>query len=104
MALRIADMATRIEAVRALLARAAQAVDENAPDVDVLCNMAKLFASEMAERVTSQAIQIHGGYGYTKDFPLERYWRDARLTKIFEGTSEIQLRIISDRLLPRVRK
>ncbi len=66
--------------------------------------MAKLFASEMAERVTSEAIQIHGGYGYTKDFPLERYWRDARLTKIFEGTSEIQLRIISDRLLPRVKK
>jgi alkylation response protein AidB-like acyl-CoA dehydrogenase len=54
--------------------------------------------------VTSQALQIHGGYGYTKDFPLERYWRDARLTKIFEGTSEIQLRIISDRLLPKVRK
>ena len=66
--------------------------------------MAKLFASEMAERVTSQALQIHGGYGYTKDFPLERYWRDARLTKIFEGTSEIQLRIISDRLLPKARK
>ena len=66
--------------------------------------MAKLFASEMAERVTSQALQIHGGYGYTKDFPLERYWRDARLTKIFEGTSEIQMRIISDRLLPKVRK
>jgi alkylation response protein AidB-like acyl-CoA dehydrogenase len=66
--------------------------------------MAKLFASEMSERVTSQALQIHGGYGYTKDFPLERYWRDARLTKIFEGTSEIQLRIISDRLLPRVKK
>ena len=66
--------------------------------------MAKLFASEMSERVTSQALQIHGGYGYTKDFPLERYWRDARLTKIFEGTSEIQMRIISDRLLPRVKK
>lgn len=66
--------------------------------------MAKLFASEMSERVTSEAIQIHGGYGYTKDFPLERYWRDARLTKIFEGTSEIQLRIISDRLLPRARR
>ena len=65
--------------------------------------MAKLFASEMAERVTSQALQIHGGYGYTKDFPLECYWRDARLTKIFEGTSEIQMRIISDRLLPRAK-
>jgi alkylation response protein AidB-like acyl-CoA dehydrogenase len=68
---------------------------------DKEASMAKLFASEMAERVTSQALQIHGGYGYTKDFPLERYWRDARLTKIFEGTSEIQMRIISDRLLPR---
>jgi alkylation response protein AidB-like acyl-CoA dehydrogenase len=53
----------------------------------------------MAERVASDALQIHGGYGYTKDFAIERYWRDARLTKIFEGTSQIQLRIISDRLL-----
>ena len=68
---------------------------------DKEASMAKLFASEMAERVTSEALQIHGGYGYTKDFPLERYWRDARLTKIFEGTSEIQMRIISDRLLPK---
>ena len=61
--------------------------------------MVKYFASEMAERVTSDALQIHGGYGYTKDLAIERYWRDARLTKIFEGTSQIQLRIISDRLL-----
>jgi alkylation response protein AidB-like acyl-CoA dehydrogenase len=53
----------------------------------------------MAEHVTSEAIQIHGGAGYTTDFAVERYWRDARLTKIFEGTSEIQKRIISDRLL-----
>ena len=52
--------------------------------------MVKWFASEMAERVTSDALQIHGGYGYTKDFAIERYWRDARLTKIFEGTSQIQ--------------
>ncbi len=63
--------------------------------------MAKWFASEMAERVTSEGIQIHGGYGYTTDFAVERYWRDARLTKIFEGTSEIQLLHISDRLLGR---
>ena len=61
--------------------------------------MVKLFASEMAERVTSEALQIHGGAGYTKLYAVERYWRDARLTKIFEGTSEIQLRIISDHLL-----
>ena len=63
--------------------------------------MAQLVASEMAERVTSEGLQIHGGAGYTTDFPVERYWRDARLTKIFEGTSEIQLKIISDALLGR---
>ena len=63
--------------------------------------MLKLLASEMAERVTSDGLQIHGGAGYTTDFAVERHWRDARLTKIFEGTSEIQLRIVSDRYLPR---
>ncbi|MEE8077783.1 MAG: acyl-CoA dehydrogenase family protein [Pseudomonadales bacterium] len=62
-------------------------------------SMVKWFASEMSERVTSDALQILGGAGYTKLHSVERYWRDARLTKIFEGTSEIQLRIISDRLL-----
>lgn len=61
--------------------------------------MAKYFASEMAERVTSEAIQIHGGAGYTTLHAVERHWRDARLTKIFEGTSEIQQRIIANRLL-----
>jgi len=61
--------------------------------------MVKYFASEMAEKVTSDALQILGGAGYTKLHAVERHWRDARLTKIFEGTSEIQLRIISDRLL-----
>ncbi len=66
--------------------------------------MAKYFASEMAEKVTSEGIQIHGGAGYTSEFALERYWRDARLTKIFEGTSEIQQRIISDSYLPRPKK
>ena len=63
--------------------------------------MVKWFATEMAERVTSDCLQILGGAGYTKLHPMERYWRDARLTKIFEGTSEIQLRIISDRMLGR---
>lgn len=61
--------------------------------------MVKYFASEMAERVTSEAMQIFGGAGYTTLFAVERYWRDARLTKIFEGTSEIQQRIISTQLL-----
>ena len=61
--------------------------------------MAKLFATEMAEQVTSDALQIYGGNGYTTEHAVERYWRDARLTTIFEGTSEIQRRIISDRIL-----
>src|SRR5205085_11946317 len=65
--------------------------------------MAKLFATEMAERATGEAIQIHGGNGYTTERAVERYWRDARLTTIFEGTSEIQRVIISDRLLGRTR-
>ena len=65
--------------------------------------MAKLFATEMAERATGEAIQIHGGNGYTTERAVERYWRDARLTTIFEGTSEIQRMIISDRLLGRTR-
>ena len=66
--------------------------------------MAKLFASEMSEVVTSEGLQIHGGAGYTTHFAAERYWRDARLTKIFEGTSEIQKRIISDALLGKIAK
>lgn len=99
---KLAEMATEIEAARQLTYFVADEVDGHRR-CDREASMCKLFASEMAERVTSQALQIHGGYGYTKDFPLERYWRDARLTKIFEGTSEIQMRIISDRLLPRAR-
>ena len=97
---KLADMATQIEAARQLTYHVADQIDQrSAADVGTEASMAKLFASDMAERVTSEALQIHGGYGYTKDFPLERYWRDARLTRIFEGTSEIQKRIISDRLL-----
>jgi alkylation response protein AidB-like acyl-CoA dehydrogenase len=99
---KLANMATEIEAARQLTYYVADQLDNRATsDVAMEASMAKLFASEMAERVTSEALQIHGGYGYTKDFPLERYWRDARLTKIFEGTSEIQMRIISDKLLGR---
>ena len=68
---------------------------------DKEASMVKLFASEMAERVSSEALQIHGGAGYTTLHAVERHWRDARLTKIFEGTSEIQKRIISDHILGR---
>jgi alkylation response protein AidB-like acyl-CoA dehydrogenase len=95
---KLAEMATNVEAARQLMYSVATEVDSKRR-CDKEASMVKYFASEMAERVTSEALQIHGGYGYTKDFPIERYWRDARLTKIFEGTSQIQLRIISDRLL-----
>ena len=95
---KIARMASEVEAARQLMYHCATLMDNGEP-ADKEAAMVKWFASEMAERVTSEALQILGGAGYTKLHAVERYWRDARLTKIFEGTSEIQLRIISDRLL-----
>ena len=95
---KLARMATDIEAARQLLYYVCDRIDCG-ERCDKEASMAKYFASEMAERVTSDALQILGGAGYTKLYAVERYWRDARLTKIFEGTSEIQLRIISDNLL-----
>ena len=96
----LADMATGVEAARALYLAAARRRDAGKP-YGPQASMTKVFATDNAMKVTTDAVQVLGGYGYTTDFPVERYWRDARLTKIFEGTSEIQLRIISDRLLPR---
>lgn len=95
---RLATMATEIEAARQLMYHVCEEIDAGRP-VRAEISMVKLFATEMAERVTSQALQIFGGAGYTTLYPVERYWRDARLTKIFEGTSEIQQRIIADILL-----
>lgn len=100
---KLADMATRIEACRALTYSVAQAIDDGRP-AERESAMVKVHATEMAVAVTGEAVQIHGGNGYTTEFAVERYWRDARLTTIFEGTSEIQRRIISDRLLPRSQK
>ncbi len=101
---KIAKMAAEIESCRALMYQVAANADlggyGNSTSPDMEGAMVKYLASEMAERVTSEALQIHGGAGYTTDFPIERYWRDARLTKIFEGTSEIMLRLVSDCLLP----
>lgn len=96
----IAKMAADIEAARQLMYSVATAIDSGRR-CSTEAAMCKLVATEMAERVTSQGIQIHGGAGYTTDFQVERHWRDARLTRIFEGTSEIQMRIISDDLLGR---
>ncbi len=95
---KIATMATEIEAARQLMYHTCAEIDAGRP-ASAETSMVKYFASEMSERVTSEALQILGGAGYTTLHPIERYWRDARLTKIFEGTSEIQQRIISDVLL-----
>ncbi|MCW5737876.1 MAG: acyl-CoA dehydrogenase family protein [Enhydrobacter sp.] len=95
---RLARMATEIEAARQLMYFVCDEIDQKRR-CDKEAAMVKFFASEMAEKVTSEALQIFGGAGYTTLHAVERYWRDARLTKIFEGTSEIQQRIISDHLL-----
>ncbi|WP_112664423.1 acyl-CoA dehydrogenase family protein [Microvirga flavescens] len=97
---KIATMATEIEAARSLMYVVCEKIDQGVR-CDKEASMVKLFASEMSERVTSEALQIHGGGGYTTLNAVERHWRDARLTKIFEGTSEIQMRIISDHILGR---
>ncbi len=86
---KLAEMATQIEAARQLIWHAASLKDAGRPCLKEAA-MAKLFASEMAEKVCSEAIQIHGGYGYLSDFPVERIYRDVRVTQIYEGTSEVQ--------------
>jgi hypothetical protein len=93
-AFRLADMATRIEAARGLVRAAAELKDAGQACIKE-ASMAKLFASEMAERVCSDAIQIHGGYGYLADFAVERIYRDVRVCQIYEGTSDIQRLVIS---------
>lgn len=95
----IADMATSIIAARLLVHRAAREVDSGAPGAGCTASMAKLFASDTAMRVTTDAVQILGGYGYTKDYPVERFMRDAKVTQIFEGTNQIQRMIIARQLL-----
>jgi butyryl-CoA dehydrogenase len=95
---KLADMATNIEASRLLIHRAATLKDAGA-DYSMQASMAKVYASETAMKASTEAIQIHGGNGYTKDYPVERHFRDAKITEIYEGTSEIQRMIISGRLL-----
>ncbi|BAU93236.1 acyl-CoA dehydrogenase domain-containing protein [Methylorubrum populi] len=96
----LADMAAEVAQARAYWQQVAHLLDEGLPAESESAGV-KLLATEMAVRVTNQAMQLHGGNGYTTERRIERYWRDARLTTIFEGTSEIQRRIISDRMLPR---
>jgi alkylation response protein AidB-like acyl-CoA dehydrogenase len=94
----LADMATQIEVARQFTLYAARLTDAGLPAIKEAA-MAKLFASEIAEKVCSAAIQVHGGYGYVNDFPVERFYRDVRVTKIYEGTSHIQKLIIARHIL-----
>jgi alkylation response protein AidB-like acyl-CoA dehydrogenase len=97
---KVAEMAARVDQARAYYRQVAHLIDEGLP-CEREAAMVKLLATEMAVEVTGDGIQLHGGNGYTTERQVERHWRDARLTTIFEGTSQIQQRIISDRLLPR---
>ncbi len=99
----IADMATQIEAARQLMLSAA-AMKDSGRRYTMQASMAKLFASEMVNRITAKAVQIHGGYGFTTDYPVERYYRDARVFTIYEGTSEIQRVVISNNIFKDKRK
>jgi butyryl-CoA dehydrogenase len=99
----IADMATEIEAARQLTYSAA-AMKDRGENYTQQASMAKLFASEMVNRITGKALQLHGGYGYTKEYAVERYYRDARVFTIYEGTSEIQRVVISNNIFKDKRK
>ncbi|MCG8458757.1 MAG: acyl-CoA dehydrogenase, partial [Holophagales bacterium] len=94
----LADMSTELDAARLLTWKAAWA-KENQKRYSLEAAQAKLFSSEVAQRVTNSAVQIHGGYGYVREYNVERYFRDARITEIYEGTSEIQKMVIASWIL-----
>jgi hypothetical protein len=98
---KLADMATRIEAARLLTYRAAWLRDQRVDRTSMESSMAKLYASEIAVRAAEEGVQIHGGYGFVKDYPAEKYFRDVKLCTIGEGTSEIQRLVIARELLGR---
>ena len=91
----LAEMATKIEAARQLVYHAAELKNINDPEASKMCSMAKLFASEMCNDVAAKAVQIHGGYGYIREYKVENFYRDARITTIYEGTSEVQKMVIA---------
>jgi alkylation response protein AidB-like acyl-CoA dehydrogenase len=95
----LADMATKVEAARALTYRCAQYMDTGAKDVSKMSAMAKVYASDVAMEVTTDAVQILGGYGYMKEYPVEKMMRDAKITQIYEGTNQIQREVIANRLI-----
>jgi butyryl-CoA dehydrogenase len=91
----LADMATQVEAARTLVYQAARYIDSGAKDISKISAMAKVFASDTAMRVTTDAVQIFGGYGYMKEYPVEKMMRDAKITQIYEGTNQIQREVIA---------
>ena len=95
----IADMAAELAAAKELVYNAAVLKDMNSKDAPVACSIAKYYASEMCNRLAYKAVQIHGGYGYIKDYRVERLYRDARIMTIYEGTSQVQQMVISASLL-----
>jgi alkylation response protein AidB-like acyl-CoA dehydrogenase len=95
----LADMATQLEAARALVYATARMIDAGAKNVGAESAMSKLFASDMAMKVTTDAVQIMGGYGYMKDYPVEKFMRDAKITQIYEGTNQIQRQVIAHSLI-----
>ncbi len=100
----LADMATEIEAARALVYSTARMIDAGEKDVSLESAMAKMYASDVAMRVTTDCVQIYGGYGYMKDYPIEKYMRDAKITQIYEGTNQIQRNIIAANLIKKSHK
>ena len=95
----LADMATQIEAARQLVYAAARAADAGVKNLARISAMCKLFATDVAMKVTTDAVQLFGGYGYVKDYPIEKYMRDAKITQIYEGTNQIQRLVIARNVL-----
>jgi len=100
----LADMGTQVEAARALVYSAARLIDSGAKDISKLSAMSKLFASDVAMKVTTDAVQVFGGYGYMRDYPVEKYMRDAKITQIYEGTNQIQRSIIAAEMIKEMLK
>ena len=95
----LADMATQTEAARALVYGAARTIDSGAKEISKVSAMAKVFASDVAMRVTTDAVQVMGGAGFMKDYPVEKMMRDAKITQIYEGTNQIQRNVIASELI-----
>ncbi len=95
----LADMATQVEAARQLVYTAARAIDAGATNVGKIAAMAKVFATDVAMQVTTNAVQLFGGYGYSREYPIEKYMRDAKITQIYEGTNQVQRIVISRALI-----